>query len=115
MLRSPQGYHTAVVQDLDPGERYLFRLEDRIERADPASLHQPDGVFGPSQVINLSEFQWDDHGWHGLPLRDYILYELHVGTYTSEGTFAAIHDHLEDLNALPYRTHTAALSACSAS
>jgi maltooligosyltrehalose trehalohydrolase len=100
MLRSPQGYHTAVVQDLDPGERYLFRLEDRIERADPASLHQPDGVFGPSQVINLSEFQWDDHGWHGLPLRDYILYELHVGTYTSEGTFAAIHDHLEDLNAL---------------
>ena len=100
MLGGPHGYHTAVVRDMDLGERYLFRLEGHVERADPASLHQPDGVFGPSQVINLSELQWDDHAWRGLPLKDYILYELHVGTYTPEGTFAVILDHLEDLKTL---------------
>jgi maltooligosyltrehalose trehalohydrolase len=97
---SPRGYHSALVSNVRAGDRYRFRLDGRVERADPASRYQPEGVFGPSQVVNLSEFQWDDRGWHGLPLQDYILYELHVGTYTPKGTFAAIIDYLEDLKAL---------------
>ncbi|MBP1726352.1 MAG: GlgB, partial [Deltaproteobacteria bacterium] len=82
-----------------PGTRYFYRLDGESERPDPASRFQPEGVHGPSQVVD-SRFSWGDAGWFGLPLRDYIIYELHVGTFTGEGTFAAVVTHLEQLKEL---------------
>jgi len=96
---APRGYFHAVVEGVAPGHRYLYRLDERIERPDPASRSQPDGVHGPSEVID-PRFPWEDDRWHGLPLRDYILYELHVGTFTPEGTFDAVIPHLDGLGRL---------------
>ena len=92
----PRGYFHGVIEGVRPGTRYLYRLDDARERPDPASRYQPEGVHGPSEVIR-PDFPWSDAHWRGLPLRDYILYELHVGTFTPEGTFDAVIPHLEEL------------------
>jgi maltooligosyltrehalose trehalohydrolase len=94
-----RGYHQATVEGVEPGNIYRYRLDDAKELPDPASRFQPQGVHGPSQVLE-SSFSWEDCGWPGLPLRDYIIYELHVGTFTSEGTFEAIIPHLDGLKEL---------------
>jgi Carbohydrate-binding module 48 (Isoamylase N-terminal domain)/Alpha amylase, catalytic domain len=95
-----RGYYRASLSDLRPEMRYVYKLDDNHERADPASLSQPEGVFGPSQIVDIADFQWLDQGWPGPELKDYILYELHVGTYTPAGTLDAITDHLADLKSL---------------
>ncbi|KKL18314.1 hypothetical protein LCGC14_2476770, partial [marine sediment metagenome] len=64
------------------GTRYLFELDGGQRRPDPASQYQPEGVHGPSEVVDQSAFGWEDGGWENLPLEDYIFYELHVGTFT---------------------------------
>jgi maltooligosyltrehalose trehalohydrolase len=86
MHRDERGYYEVTLDGIAPGQRYLFRLGDGPERPDPASRWQPDGVHVASAVADLS-FQWHDEGWRGLPLRELVLYELHVGTFTPEGTF----------------------------
>lgn len=96
----PRGYHTGVFADVEPDALYMYRLNGGKERADPASRFQPDGVFGPSQIICLSDENWTDRAWHGLELKEYILYELHVGTYTSAGTLDAIAEQLPVLKSL---------------
>lgn len=95
-----RGYHAAVVDDAGPGARYLYRLDGGLERPDPASLHQPEGVHGPSEVVDPGAFRWTAHEWRGQRLEDYIVYELHVGTFTPAGTFDAVADRLESLRAL---------------
>ncbi|MFC1939466.1 malto-oligosyltrehalose trehalohydrolase [Chloroflexota bacterium] len=94
-----QGYHQAIVDGIEPGSQYFYRLDDQKERPDPASRFQPQGVHGPSQVVD-SHFPWEDQGWSGLPLEEYIVYELHVGIFTTEGTFGAIIPHLDELRDL---------------
>ncbi|MCP9448194.1 MAG: hypothetical protein NNA22_11590, partial [Nitrospira sp.] len=84
------GYFQAAVGGVVTGARYRYVLNGTIERPDPASRFQPEGVHGPSAVVDPDAFQWTDHAWRGLPLEDLIIYELHVGTFTTEGTFAAI-------------------------
>jgi maltooligosyltrehalose trehalohydrolase len=96
----PLGYHSGVFSEIDPNAVYMYRLNRDKERADPASRFQPEGVFGPSQVIRLSDYRWTDRLWRGLELKDFILYELHVGTYTSAGTLDAIAGQLPALKAL---------------
>ncbi|HZD42182.1 MAG TPA: malto-oligosyltrehalose trehalohydrolase [Terriglobales bacterium] len=93
------GYYEAEVRDVFPGSRYLFRLDGDKERPDPASRFQPQGVHSPSQVVD-SFFAWEDECWFGLPLERYIIYELHVATFTSEGTFEAVIPHLPELKEL---------------
>jgi len=93
------GYHEGIVPDVEPGSRYFYRLDGHKKRPDPASRHQPEGVHGPSSVLDAS-FPWQDKGWTGLRLADYLLYELHVGTFTGEGTFEAIVPHLDGLKDL---------------
>jgi maltooligosyltrehalose trehalohydrolase len=85
--------------DVGPGTLYRFRLDGSLVRPDPASRWQPKGVHGPSAVVDLA-FPWTDVGWRGLRLDDYVLYELHVGTYTHEGTFDAVVPHLDGLKDL---------------
>jgi len=99
MAPRDRGYYECVVPGVAPGARYLYRLDGDRERPDPASRLQPEGVHGPSQVV-ATEFRWSDGGWRGLPLAEYILYELHVGTFSGDGTFDAAAQHLDALAAL---------------
>lgn len=91
-----RGYHEAVVNDVRPGSRYSLVLSDATELPDPASRSQPDGVHGSSEIVT-SHFEWQDSGWRGLALQDYVIYELHVGTFTPEGTFDAVIPRLQAL------------------
>ena len=82
------------------GTRYGFALDGGEPLPDPRSLSQPDGPFGLSEVVDTADLSWSDDGWAGVPLRGAVVYELHIGTFTEEGTFdAAIArlDHLVDL------------------
>jgi maltooligosyltrehalose trehalohydrolase len=75
-------------------------LDQERERPDPASRAQPDGVHGPSGVVDTGAFAWTDEGWRGLALRNMVIYELHVGAFTPEGTFDAVIPHLVQLQDL---------------
>ncbi|MFO7692916.1 MAG: malto-oligosyltrehalose trehalohydrolase [Vicinamibacterales bacterium] len=94
------GFHGAVVEGVSAGERYRYRLDGGQLLPDPASRYQPEGVHGPSAVVDWRSFPWSDGAWTGLPLEETVLYELHVGTFTPEGTFAAAADRLPDLKDL---------------
>ncbi len=97
--KNDRGYWTFDVNDIFPGTKYFFRLEGSLERPDPASHSQPEGVHGPSQVVN-HEYPWQDRSWRGVPLERMIIYELHIGTFTEEGTFEAVIPRLDDLKDL---------------
>lgn len=97
MEKDGLGYWKAVVDDALPDRHYLYRLDGEKERPDPASYSQPDGVHNPSQVIDHSSFKWGDENWKGIPLSEMIMYELHVGTFTEEGTFDALIPRLDEL------------------
>src|SRR2546423_10906185 len=84
MSREERGYHVAHVDDLAPGARYRFALDGDVPRPDPASRWQPDDVHGDSAVIEPA-FAWSDIEWIGLPLNDFVIYELHIGTFTPAG------------------------------
>lgn len=103
MERDEFGYYTATVENVPPGSDYFFRLNDTTDRPDPASRWQPDGVHGASRVCE-TDFPWNDQSWSGTPLRDYIIYELHVGTFTAEGTFDGVIAHLAELKELGVTT-----------
>ena len=100
MEKDEQGYFTAYGENISEGDCYFYAIEDKTRYPDPASRFQPLGVHGPSQIIDPSDFAWSDGGWDGLPLTDFIIYELHVGTFSREGTFEAIIPHLDYLKGL---------------
>ena len=104
MQRGAMGYHTLVVDNLLAGSKYMYRFGDSLERPDPASRRQPEGVHGPSELIDLRDFAWTDQEWKGVPLEDSVFYELHVGTFSREGTFTALLASLEELAALGVTT-----------
>lgn len=85
----PHGYFSGAVREAAAGARYRFRLDDGKSFPDPASRFQPEGPHGPSEVVAPERFAWTDAAWRGLPLAGQVLYELHVGTFTREGTWAA--------------------------
>lgn len=99
MERQEEGYWSTIATDIEPGTRYFYQLNDGAGRPDPASHFQPEGVHGPSQVIDHS-FHWTDQKWTGIALESLIIYELHVGTFTPEGTFEAIMPRLRELREL---------------
>jgi maltooligosyltrehalose trehalohydrolase len=86
--------------DAEPGERYFFRLDDNVQRPDPESNYQPLGVHGPSEIVDHASFAWTDADWKGVAQDRLIFYELHVGTFTPEGTFEAILGRLDELKDL---------------
>jgi maltooligosyltrehalose trehalohydrolase len=94
------GYWQTIVDEVPPGSRYWYMLEGSTKRPDPASHSQPESVHGPSEVIDHSAFPWTDAGWEGVPLEDMVIYEIHVGTFTPEGTFEAIIPRLAQLSEL---------------
>jgi maltooligosyltrehalose trehalohydrolase len=82
------------------GNRYAYLLDGRPPIPDPVSRFLPGGVHGPSEIVDPAAFEWSDDGWRGLALRDYVIYELHVGTFTPEGTFDSAIAKLEYLRQL---------------
>ncbi len=94
------GYWQLKTSDLKEDDRYNFRINDKSDFPDPASLSQPEGVHGVSAVVDLKKFEWSDQGWKTPTLDEYILYELHTGTFSEEGDFAGIEKkllHLQEL------------------
>jgi maltooligosyltrehalose trehalohydrolase len=89
LIAEEGGYFAIHAPSLRVGTRYRFRFEDGQAYPDPASRFQPDGPHGPSEVIDPSEYRWADSGWKGVPLAGQVIYELHVGTFTPEGTWQA--------------------------
>lgn len=95
-----KGCWRAVVKDIRPGTLYHYKLDESVERPDPASFYQPEGVHRPSAVVDHNAFKWNDKKWKGVPLDRMIMYEIHVGTFTPEGTFDAVIGRLNDLKDL---------------
>ena len=82
------------------GHRYFYILDDQKPLPDPVSRLLPEGVHGPTAIIDPNAFAWSDQAWRGLDLRDYIIYELHVGTFSPEGTFDGVVQRLDYLKSL---------------
>ncbi len=92
-----QGWVDVVADGVVAGTRYRWRLPDGLMVPDPASRFQPDDVHGASEVIDPLAFRWTDGDWEGRPWEETVLYELHIGTFTPEGTFGAAIDRLDHL------------------
>ena len=100
LARQPGGWFACLTEQAGAGSRYRYCLGDGTRVPDPAARYQPDDVHGPSEVIDPRAFDWTDTHWRGRPWEEAVIYELHVGSYTSEGTFAAVRDKLGHLAGL---------------
>ncbi|MCW5624208.1 MAG: malto-oligosyltrehalose trehalohydrolase [Burkholderiales bacterium] len=89
MRRLPEGWHETTMLQAQAGDRYRFVVGDGLRVPDPASRWNPDDVHGASRVLDPLDHLWRDDGWQGRPWEEAVVYELHVGTFTPEGTFAA--------------------------
>jgi maltooligosyltrehalose trehalohydrolase len=98
--REPDGYFSAVVDDVSAGDCYWYQLDGERRRPDPFSRFQPSGPHGPSAIVDPSAFRWSDDAWKGISSAAQVLYELHVGTFTREGTWAAAAQRLTHLRAV---------------
>jgi maltooligosyltrehalose trehalohydrolase len=94
------GVHAGRCAELGAGTRYRFRLDGGASYPDPWSRYQPEGVHGPSEVVDPAAFAWADAAWSGLDRRRLVIYELHVGTFTTDGTFDAVIGQLTALKRL---------------
>jgi maltooligosyltrehalose trehalohydrolase len=97
LTRDPGGWWSRTAGDARPGTDYAFSLDGGPPRPDPRSAHQPFGVDGPSRVVDHEAFRWSDGSWPGIELAGSVIYELHVGTFSTEGTFTGVIDHLDHL------------------
>ncbi|HEY3276115.1 MAG TPA: malto-oligosyltrehalose trehalohydrolase [Syntrophorhabdaceae bacterium] len=100
LSREEWGYHGGLAEGVREQDRYFYVIDGISERPDPASRFQPEGVHGPSQVIDPSAYQWQDRDWKGRQLKDFIIYEIHIGTFTQEGTFEAAIGYLDYMKEL---------------
>ncbi len=87
-------------EPLASGTDYRFSIDGHPGLPDPRSPYQPDGVHGPSRTVDAAAHAWGDAGWRGAELGDAVIYELHIGTFTPEGTFAAAATRLDHLVSL---------------
>lgn len=97
LQRTEWGYFGVEADAVLPGTRYYVTLNNGPEYPDPASQFQPEDVHGPSEIVDHSAYSWHDQHWRGRPFRELVFYQLHVGTFTPEGTFEAIIPRLDDL------------------
>jgi maltooligosyltrehalose trehalohydrolase len=100
MSRSKDGFFVATVQGTVAGARYAYVVDGEGPYPDVASRSQPFGPHGPSEVVDLRGLRWTDNGWRGRSIEELVIYELHVGTATREGTFRALVDRLDAIAAL---------------
>ncbi len=99
MRRDPDGSFS-VTLPANPGEFYFYIADEGNPVPDPVSRLLPDGVHGPTVIVDPAAFRWSDRDWRGLDVREYLIYELHVGTFSPEGTFDGVIARLPYLKAL---------------
>lgn len=97
MTKDKEGYFSVECDDVENGTGYYFRPDDESDLPDPASSYQPEGVHKHSAIVDHSLFKWTDESWRGVPLRELVIYELHIGTFSEEGTFDGAIAHLDHL------------------
>jgi maltooligosyltrehalose trehalohydrolase len=97
MARQPEGWHELITIGAHPGSLYRFVVAEGLRVPDPASRFQPQDVHGPSEVIDPGAYDWQDAGWRGRPWSEAVVYEIHVGAFTPEGTFRAAAAKLDHL------------------
>jgi len=100
MTKSAEGYFSCDISHLAPGEKYEFYVDGAGPLPDPASRYQPEGVHGPSEIIDPNAYQWRDADWLGIAREDLIFYELHIAAFTPEGTFRSAAEKLPYLHDL---------------
>jgi maltooligosyltrehalose trehalohydrolase len=100
LRQQADGTHVGQASGLEPGMLYRYRLPDGTALPDPASRFQPLGVHGPSQIVDPRQFAWTDHEWKGRPLAELVIYELHVGAFSEQGTFSGVEERLDYLAGL---------------
>jgi maltooligosyltrehalose trehalohydrolase len=98
------GYWSGLVRDAEAGMRYRYQLDGKGLFPDPCSRFQPEGPHGPSLIVDPAAFRWSDQDWHGVTMRGQVLYELHLGTFTSGGTFDSAIEELHELKRLGITT-----------
>ena len=94
------GDFSGTITGARPLDRYRYLLDDSLSRPDPVSRYQPDGVHGDSMIIDPNSFPWSDQGWKGVAKQDLVIYELHIGALTTEGTFLSAIPRLKELKEL---------------
>jgi maltooligosyltrehalose trehalohydrolase len=97
MVRDDAGWWGATQIELEHGDDYWFAINGSERLPDPRSLWQPQGIHGPSRFVDHAAFQWTDANWQAPPLSAALLYELHIGTFTPQGTFGAVEEKLDHL------------------
>lgn len=97
MQSRSRGWYEVEVEGARAGMRYRFVLENGQEVPDPASRFQPEDIEGPSEIIDPRSYAWRDAGWRGYPWEETIIYEVHIGTFTPQGTFLSAMDKLDYL------------------
>jgi maltooligosyltrehalose trehalohydrolase len=97
MTKAENGYWATHLEQVKPELDYRFQLDSQPPKPDPASHFQPKGVFGPSRTINHEKYVWKDTAWKGLDFKELVFYEVHVGTFTLEGTFKAMQNRIVEL------------------
>ena len=91
------GWYLAEAASARPGQRYVWRIDDRLDVPDPASRYQPEGVHGPSELLDPQVYTWQDAAWRGRPWQDAVIYELHLGTFTPSGSYLGAIERLDAL------------------
>lgn len=97
MDQGNDGWFQLTSHSVEPGNHYTFRIDGNVNVPDPASRFQPRDVHGPSEIIEPASFDWEDEDWYGRPWEEAVIYEIHVGTFTPHGTFAALEGKLDYL------------------
>ena len=101
MQRGEHGFFHCFDDRAAPGSRYAFRFDGvDVTVPDPASRFNPDGVHEPSEIVDVEAYEWRDGDWRGRPFHGAVIYELHVGTFTPQGTYAAAAERLDYLSTL---------------
>jgi len=90
LMRGEDGWFSAEIAGVGAGTRYKFRIDNEIDVPDPASSFQPEDVSGPSEIIDHAAYRWRTTDWRGRPWREALVYELHVGTFSPEGTYRGV-------------------------
>lgn len=98
--RDSTGYYYGISAHARVGTTYRYRLDGQQAFPDPCSRFQPQGPHGPSQIVDSSSYTWSDQTWPGVQMAGHVIYELHVGAFTKEGTFDAAIEQLDFLKRL---------------
>ncbi|MFH1714844.1 MAG: malto-oligosyltrehalose trehalohydrolase [Elusimicrobiota bacterium] len=100
MQRNDKGLWEGTFSQVNAGDKYYYKINNALLRPDPVSRFQPDGVHGPSQIIDPNEYDWTDEEWKGIAIKDTIFYELHIGVFTRRGRFLSVIDKIPHLKKL---------------